>query len=167
MIVVRQAVSADTSHMQTTFAQMGWEKPVGYFAHLLEQQADGKVVVLMALQNDSYIGHCKIQWTSSYPHFKQNGVPEIQDLNVLPSHQRQGAAGLLLDEAERRIAQRSNVVGIGFGLYADYGAAQRIYIKRGYIPDGNGIAYLERPVAKGSEVRLDDNLVLYLSKTLS
>ena len=49
---------------------------------------------------------------------------------------------------KRRItyAQRSDHAGIGFGLYADYGAAQRLYIKRGYIPDGRGAHYGTSPV---------------------
>lgn len=28
---------------------------------------------------------------------------------------------------------------MGFGLYADLDAAQRLYIKRGYLPDGRGL----------------------------
>lgn len=38
-------------------------------------------------------------------------------------------------------ATKSAAIGIGVGLYAGedggYGAAQRLYVKRGYIPDGN------------------------------
>ena len=33
------------------------------------------------------------------------------------------------------------IVGIGVGLYPDYGSAQRLYIKRGYLPDGHGATY--------------------------
>lgn len=41
---------------------------------------------------------------------------------------------------------QSDTIGIGFGLYADYGTAQRMYIKRGFVPDGRGIMYNDMPV---------------------
>jgi hypothetical protein len=34
-----------------------------------------------------------------------------------------------------------NRVGLGVELCADYGPAQMLYIKKGYIPDGNGVTY--------------------------
>ena len=44
----------------------------------------------------------------------------------------------LLEIAEKEVATKGDIVGIGVGLYEDYGPAQRLYIKRGYIPDGKG-----------------------------
>jgi len=44
-----------------------------------------------------------------------------------------------MDQAEQIIAERSDIVGIGVGLYADYGTAQRMYARRGYVPDGHGL----------------------------
>ena len=70
------------------------------------------------------------------------------------------------DQAETIISARANIAGIGFGLYADYGAAQQMYVRRGYIPDGRGIAYDGKPVPPGQQVTVDDNLVLYLVKRL-
>jgi hypothetical protein len=39
------------------------------------------------------------------------------------------------------VAERSDVVGLGVGLYPDYGTAQRMYVRRGYLPDGRGVIY--------------------------
>ena len=48
-----------------------------------------------------------------------------------------------------------------------FGAAQRIYIKRGYIPDGSGIWYRDKLCVPYEDAYLiDDELVLYLSKKL-
>ena len=62
------------------------------------------------------------------------------------------------------------VVGIGVGLYAGedggYGAAQRLYIKRGYIPDGQGVTYNYEPTMPGNSYPLDDDLVLWFLKRL-
>ncbi|MDQ2841742.1 MAG: GNAT family N-acetyltransferase [Acidobacteriota bacterium] len=90
-------------------------------------------------------------------------IPEIQDLNVLPGFRRKGIATQLLDRAECEIASRSEVVGIGVGLHPGYNDAQRLYGKRGYIPDGQGITYRDRYLRQGEQVVLDDDLVLHLT----
>ena len=38
--------------------------------------------------------------------------------------------------------------------------------RRGYIPDGRGVTYRDRCIEKGSQVLLDDDLVLHLTKQL-
>ena len=145
---------------------MGWHKAAGYFQNVCEQQTAGELLLLLALEAGAYLGHCKLVWQPTYPGFRQRGIPEIQDLNVVRARRRQGLASRLLDEAEARIAIRSRWAGIGFGLYADYGAAQRLYIQRGYVPDGRGVHYKGEPLAAGASCRLDDDLVLYLVKQL-
>ena len=71
-----------------------------------------------------------------------------------------------MNEAEAIISQLSKIVGIGVGLFSDYGAAQRLYILRGYVPDGNGITYQGQFVKYGDEVVVDDDLVLHMVKSL-
>ena len=93
-------------------------------------------------------------------------IPEIQDLNVIRSRRREGIASWLLDEAEARIVKQARYAGIGFGLYADYGAAQRLYIQRGYVPEGRGIHYRNESLPPGACCTVDDDLVLYLVKPL-
>ena len=57
-------------------------------------------------------------------------------------------------------------MGIGIGLHPGYNAAQRLYGKRGYIPDGRGITYRDRFLKEGEHIVLDDDLVLHLTKRL-
>ncbi len=47
----------------------------------------------------------------------------------------------MLDTAEALIAERATAAGLGCGLYADYGPALLLYLKRGYLPDGRGVVY--------------------------
>lgn len=167
MIDIRQATSADATWLQSSFdTMMGWTKPPSYFKDVCSLQEQGGLVLLIATQDTHYLGHLKIAWQPDYSHFRAQNIPEIQDLNVRPDARRQGIATQLLDDAEKRIQMRSDKVGIGFGLYADYGAAQRLYIKRGYIPDGHGVFYHHEPVEAGASVPVDDDLVLYLVKHL-
>ncbi|HJQ28955.1 MAG TPA: hypothetical protein VJ827_06415 [Rubrobacter sp.] len=48
----------------------------------------------------------------------------------------------------------------------DYGAAQRLYVLRGYVPDGMGLALDGRPVRRGDRITIDDRLVLYMTRVL-
>ncbi len=167
MLTIREAQASDAEWLQTSFdTQMHYQKRTDYFAEVCDLQAQDKAVLLFARMDENYAGHLKIIWEPNYPYYKENSIPEIQDLNVLHQYRRQGIATQLLDEAESRIAQRSNIVGIGFGLYADYGAAQRLYIQRGYIPDGRGVSYRDAYPQPGATIRLDNDLVLHLIKRL-
>jgi len=107
-----------------------------------------------------------ILWQPHYPPFRDGGIPDIQDFNVLPPFRRQGIGTALLDRAEQIVAERSPVVGIGVGLYADYGAAQCLYARRGYIPDGRGLMYNDEPVERGESIMVDDALTLYFARRL-
>ena len=158
---------ADADWLQASFTErMPWNKPEGYFVKSCRQQEEGSLILLLAEEAGNYLGHLKVVWAPDYPYFQENNIPEIQDLNVVPSHRRQGIATGLVDEAERLIAPRSPLAGIGFGLYADYGNAQRMYVLRGYVPDGRGIHYKNKVVQGGETICADDDLVLFLTKKL-
>lgn len=133
-------------------------------------------------RNDVFAGYVTLKWQSQYQSFKAQNIPEIMDLNVLPDFRKMGIGSLLLDTAEKEAAMRSATIGIGVGLYAGadvslrsdelrpdysgYGAAQRIYVKRGYIPDGKGVTYNYEPTIPGNSYPLDDDLVLWFTKKL-
>jgi hypothetical protein len=71
-----------------------------------------------------------------------------------------------MDAAESMSTARSIVAGLGVGLYADYSAAHLMYLKRGYLPGGSGIAYEFNPVVPGATVRVDDDLNLMMTRVL-
>lgn len=87
---------------------------------------------------------------------------------MLPRCRRRGIGTALLDEAERRIAARSSVAGIGVGLPPGYGATQIMYVRRGYVPDGRGLWQSGRYLVHGDQVMIrDDDMALYFTKTLA
>ena len=74
----------------------------------------------------------------------------------------------LMDAAEDAARRRgAPVVGLGVGLYADYGSAQRMYVRLGFIPDGQGIMYDYATVEPGSSIRIDDDATLMFAKRIS
>jgi GNAT superfamily N-acetyltransferase len=128
--------AGDPAVMAASFAELGWDKPVSQFERCLgEQSAAGRRVVVAEVDG-AFAGYVTVLWQSSSQPFADAGIPELSDLNVLTPFRRKVIATALMDEAERIVVERSAVVGLGVGLYADYGPEQRMYVQRGYLPDG-------------------------------
>ncbi len=158
---------SDIAEIVAAFAGLGWggKDRAQYEAYLREQE-QGVRDVLVARTGNDFAGYVTVKWRPEYPPFRAAGIPEIQDLNVLPGCRRRRIGTSLMDDAERLIATRSPVAGIGVGLHADYGAAQRLYVLRGYVPDAHGVTSHARRVGYGDSVPVDDDLVLWLTRDL-
>ena len=163
---IRLLESHDIQPIAAVFEELGWNKPASQYEKYLSEQESGERVVLVALVEDVFAGYVTICWQSHYPPFREANIPEIVDFNVLPHFCRQGIGTRLMDEAERRVAEISPVVGIGVGMTADYGSAQRMYVKRGYTPNGRGLISHGQSVEYGQTIPVDDDLVLYFTKNL-
>jgi len=163
-IALLQAANAEV--ISTAFRAAGWNKPSLQYQSYLEEQNLGDRVVLVAWLDAGFAGYVTLVWQSDYGPMNADGVPEIKDLNVLPAYRRRGIASRLLDEAERLASARSTEVGIGVGLHPGYNAAQRLYVKRGYVPDGRGVTYRNGFIREGATIVADDELVLHLRKEL-
>ena len=108
--------------------------------------------VYVAFIEAQFVGYLTICWTSSYEPFRKKNIPEIVDFNVLPKFRRQGIGTQLMDKAESEIAKVSPIAGIGVGMTPDYGAAQRLYVLRGYVPVGRGLSYRGHYPKPGEEI---------------
>jgi ribosomal protein S18 acetylase RimI-like enzyme len=154
----------DIPLLTSAFNNVVWNTPETYFQKLLEAQEKGEIDFLVACSDKVVAGFVYIKWQADYPPFAEKNIPEIRDLRVLPEFRRRGIATVLMDEAEKRIFTRSKFAGLGVGLYADYGPAQLMYVRRGYVPDGRGLMYRNRPVNPGREISVDDELLMFLIK---
>lgn len=164
--ILRRLHAGDIPEIAAAFAALGWNKPASQYENYLAQQEAGKRDVIVAFYDGAFAGYLNVVWESGYPPFRQSDIPEIVDFNVLPHLRRRGIGSRLMDEAERVAATRSAIVGIGVGMDPDYGAAQRLYVQRGYIPDGRGLSYQDHLVVYDEPVRVDDSLVLHFTKRL-
>ena len=165
-LTIRTLRHDDPYKIAAAFAAQGWHKPAAQYVHYFAEQEAGDRSVLVAEVGGAFAGYLTIVWQSHYPPFRAQAIPEIVDLNVLSAWQRRGIASALLDAAEAQIAARSAVAGIGVGMTGDYGAAQILYVRRGYLPDGRGLASNGKTVHFGDVIVLDDELALYLTKAV-
>ena len=130
-----------------------------------EQQQNIRTVAVVE-KNEQILGYGSLLRQSEYPHF--SNMPEISDVWIYEQHRRQGFGKRLLLWLEA-LARREGCaqVGIGVGLYKDYGAAQQLYFQLGYKPDGRGITYKHASVVPGESYPVDDDLIFWLTKSLS
>jgi GNAT superfamily N-acetyltransferase len=166
MLELRQLLPSDVADIFAAFAQLGWNKPASQYQRYLVEAAQGVRTAIVARLDGLFVGYVTIKWESDYPPFRDAAVPEVQDFNVLPDFRRRRIGSRLMDEAEKIIVARSWTAGIGVGFGSDYGAAQRLYVLRGYVPDANGGTSRGMRVKWGDSVTVDDDLVLYFTKTL-
>lgn len=163
----RKLSKKDIPSIVSAFSQIGWDKPASLYENYLKEQESKQRYVWVAYKENAFAGYVTLKQDSKYPFFKTSHIPEIADLNVLPEFRREGIATTLLDLAEAKAQKTSSRVGIGVGLFSDYGNAQRLYIKRGYIPDGHGVTYDGHQVVFGEKVCVNDAFILWLIKKLS
>lgn len=132
----------------------------------LRDNVTGKAVSIAADYDGEPAGYVSV-----YPYCMDGalggkGLSEIVDFNVLEKFRRKGVGTVLMDIAEKIAAEYSDTVYLGVGLHSGYGAAQRLYVKRGYVPDGSGVWYGDKICNPYAACVNDDDLILYLSKKL-
>jgi ribosomal protein S18 acetylase RimI-like enzyme len=164
--LIRRLEGEDIPQIVEAFQQLGWNKPDAQYQRYLIEQTEEIRAVYIALVQGKFAGYLTICWRSYYEPFQKENIPEIVDFNVLPKFRRQGIGTQLMDKAENEITRVSSIAGIGVGMDSDYGAAQRLYVRRGYVPDGHGLHYKDHHVKYGEQITVDDNLALYLTKKL-
>lgn len=166
-ISLRPAARTDIPDLERIALAVSSRKEVGYFERCLSEQEEGRRAVLMAFSDGQAAAFGMLNRRPLYAPFRRLGIFEIQDLNTDPAFRKQGLASAIITACEdlARAEGRSHI-GIGVGLYAGYGAAQRLYIKHGYIPDGAGVVYDGQTVTPGEIRPVDDDLNLMMIKAL-
>ncbi len=163
---IRLLKAGDIPQIAAAFQQLGWNKPTSQYEQYLKEREAKARDVYAAFVGEIFAGYLTICWESGYEPFQKQGIPEIVDFNVLPQFRRRGIGTQLMDKAEDEIAMIRSAAGIGVGMTPDYGAAQRLYVLRGYVPDGRGLHYRGHHIEYGEGITVDDSLVFYLSKEL-
>ena len=160
---IREMQESDIKDLSQGFINQGWPGREEILARYFLEQECGEREVLVAEVEGALAGYITILPCAKQGPFAEI-YPELSDFNVFEPFQNQGIGNLLMEEAEKRVKLISNKVTLGVGLHSGYGPAQRLYIKRGYIPDGSGVWYRNQPLEMDATIQNNDDLVLYLSK---
>lgn len=165
-IIVRNMEYADAQAITDAEIEQGWDASVEKYLKRLEDQRAGRAISLVAACSGRTVGYINVYPNSTGGAFAGKGYPEIVDFGVLEKYRNRGIGSILMDVAEEIAATYADLVYLGVGLHSGYGSAQRMYVKRGYIPDGSGVWYRDKICEPYAECKNDDHLILYLSKKL-
>lgn len=160
---IRNMIKSDIESLSNGFMNQGWPSREEVLTRYFEEQESGEREVLVAEVEGAVAGYITILPSAKHGPFAEV-YPELSDFNVFEPFRNQGVGSQLLEEAEKRVELVSIKVSLGVGLHSGYGPAQRLYIKRGYIPDGTGVWYRNQPLEMNATSQNNDDLVLYLSK---
>ena len=166
-LIIRNMEEADARIFTDEEIAQGWQTDISKYKARLWDQSVGNCISLTAVYKGLPAGYVHVYLTGLSGAFSGRGFPEIVDFGVLEKYRRKGIGSKLMDVAEEIAGQYANTVWLGVGLHSGYGSAQRMYAKRGYIPDGTGVWYRNKPCAQyETEIANDDDLVLFLSKRI-
>ena len=167
VLLIRNMEESDAQVFTDEETAQGWHPDISKYRTRLRDQADGKCISLTAVYEGHPAGYINVYLTGLGGAFKGKGWPEIVDFGVLEKYQRRGIGGKLMDAAEQIAGQYADTIWLGVGLHSGYGSAQRMYVKRGYIPDGTGVWYQGKQCEQyETEIENDDDLQLFFSKKL-
>jgi len=166
-VLIRSMIEEDGQKLVEGFKGQGWNKSVEQFNKYFNEQKNGKRYVVIAEFCGDIAGYITILPQALTGPFADRGIPELSDFNVFIKYQRKGIGNRILDTAEKIAGEISKIVSLGVGLHYGYGAAQRIYVKRGYIPDGSGVWFMDKQLEQYADCNNNDDLVLFFSKSLT
>jgi GNAT superfamily N-acetyltransferase len=127
----------------------------------LDQQAEQGSSYLIAWEGDEPVGHAHLAWEET-----RLGVPEVQDVYVVPERRSRGIATLLNDAAERAVRARGwDSISLSVSKDGNPGA-RRLYERLGYVDAGlEPVRVSGTIMLRGRPFEVDDTLV-YLRKPL-
>jgi GNAT superfamily N-acetyltransferase len=131
--------------------------PLSRLGHQVEERS----MYLIAWEDAQPVGHAHLAWSGTHL-----GIPEIQDVFVLPENRRRGIATQLTHAAEDEARARGwNSISLSVSQ-AGNAAARLLYAKLGYVDAGADPVRVSGPIMlRGRPFDVDDTLV-YLTKHL-
>lgn len=163
---IRTMEEKDAKIIYDTYKSYDWHPDLNIYLNYHKEQLENKRKVFIAVYEGEVAGLCTLVLNPEEGPFGGKGIPEIVDLCVFFNRHNLGIAGKLLDVIEEEAGKLCDRVYLAVGVHSGYGAAQRIYVKRGYIPDGSGVWYKGKQLGQYEPCVNDDDLLLFFSKEL-
>lgn len=165
-LLIRSMEIEDVKVIYDTYLAYGWHPMLETFENYYKEQEENRRKVFIAEYKGEVSGICTLVLNPKEGPWVDMGYPEIVDLTVFFHVHNKGIGNKLLDVIEQEAAKIADTVYLAVGVHSGYGAAQRIYVKRGYIPDGSGVWYQGKQLEQYAPCCNDDDLLLFMSKKL-
>ena len=166
-ILIRDLRPEDIGIIVQAETEQGWHPSAAQYESRIRDQNEGKCIPLIAQYRENVAGYVNLYKHVSTGPFGGMGLPEIVDLGLFEKFRRKGIGSLLMYVVESIAATYADRVSLAVGMHSGYGSAQRMYIKRGYIPDGSGVWYKGKQLEQYVPCMNDDDLVIFMSKHLN
>jgi GNAT superfamily N-acetyltransferase len=157
---IRQVTREELPAIIDWFATSYYDNRKDAEAHFADH-IDGQGATFIARCGQEVAGYITIALKA-----RSKDMPCIVNFVVFEPYRRLGLGSRLMDTAEAYLAQGADKVVLWVPIIGRYGPAQRLYAKRGYIPDGDGVVKHGVPVKEGETHRIDEDLLLCLVKDL-
>ncbi|MCI8386983.1 MAG: GNAT family N-acetyltransferase [Clostridiales bacterium] len=164
--IIRSLEVVDIAPLAAKEVAQGWSDTTDKHNKRIVDRADGKCNVLAAEYKGEVVGYISVYFDPPNTPFSGRGWCELVDFGVIEKCRCLGIGSKLMDIAESIASKLADTVYLGVGLHPGYGSAQRMYVKRGYIPDGSGAWYGNSRAVPYQNYPLDDDLIIYLTKRL-
>ena len=165
-IRIRSMELGDAMTLHHTYASYGWHPQLQTYVDYFAEQEAGERLVFIAECGGEVKGQCTLEPQAHEGPWAGQQIPVITDLTVFFDAHGKGIGTRLMDAAEAEAAKAADRVCLAVGLHSGYGPAQRMYVKRGYVPDGSGVWYRGSVLDQYAPCVNDDELLLWLSKKL-
>lgn len=130
---IRSMKIDDANIIYDTYLSYGWHPSLETYKNYYREQEENKRKVFIAEYDGEVSGICTLVMNPTEGPWSCMGYPEIVDLTVFFHVHNKGIGNKLLDVVEQEAAKVSDTVYLAVGVHSGYGAAQRIYARRGYM----------------------------------
>lgn len=165
-ILIRTMEEPDPKIICAEEIKQGWHATEDKYRMRIADHVSGKAIALVAEYKGAVAGYINVYINPTSGSYANCGYCEIVDFGVLEKYRCCGIGTKLMDIAEDLAAKYADYVYLGVGLHSGYGSAQKMYCKRGYIPDGKGVWYNDQVAQPYQTYCNDDDLNLYFIKKL-
>ena len=165
-LLIRSMRTDDARIIYEIYLSYGWRPSIETYENYYREQKENKRKVFIAEYKGKESGLCTLVMEPAEGLWAGMKIPEIVDLSVFIRARNKGIGNKLLDVVEQEAAKVSDTVYLAVGVHSGYGAAQRIYVKRGYIPDCSDAWYQGKQLEQYAPCCNDDDLLLFMSKRL-
>ncbi len=163
-IMVRSMIPEDAKVLFDTYLSYGWHPNIETYENYYKEQEEGKRLVFIAEYDGRVSGQCTLVLNPDEGPWGNKKIPEIVDLTVFVDVHNKGIGSAILDAVENEASKLCSKVYLAVGVHSGYGAAQRMYVKRGYVFDGSGVWYQGKQLEQYAPCVNDDDLVLFMIK---